>query len=138
MSGYRFTEKSEVYKEALESVESIEPPAIGFSKPEITTGTNLNKIVKQNNTIIQLLVKVAEDTQRTKEELGEVKRALTKLLDQGKSAEVLEDVVTRLENWKPGETSKPLVEKKQNPFYVFEDPYKILKREKEKAAKASK
>jgi len=137
MNNYRLSEQSEIYKDALAAVEGIAPPAVGFSKPEPTGATNFNIIIKQNNIIIQLLTKIAEDAQQTKEDLGEVKRSLTTLInrDSNTSAKALEDVIKQLENWKP-EDKRPPVQKKPGPYFVFKDPYDQLKKEKEKAIKS--
>lgn len=135
MSNYRVTETSETYIEALRAVEGIDPPAAGFTKTDSLIPVAISKIIKQNNLIIQILVKIAEEVQNSKEELGELKRGVNTLLGQKQNADTLEDVVKKLENWKPGETSKPLVDKKPGPFYVFEDPKKIYQREWDKAHK---
>jgi len=131
MSGYRITEATLSYKEALQAVEPIEPPAVGFTKPNTSIPVNSANLIKQNNLIIQLLTQVAENSQRTVEELGEIKRGITTLLGRDQDAKALSEVITKLENWKPGEV-KPLIEKKKSPFYVFEDPLKIYQREKAK------
>ena len=134
MSGFRITEQFETYKEALQAVEGVDPPSVGFTKiDQGGTVTNISKIIKQNNLIIQLLATIAEESKNTKEELGEIKRGINSLLKNKEATDTLEEVVKKLENWKPGETSKSLVEKKKGPFYVFEDPKKIYEKELEKS-----
>ncbi|GJY97288.1 hypothetical protein Tco_0514198 [Tanacetum coccineum] len=64
------------YVEAKQATEEIEIPSIGFAVPsEFKEGTikTLGAVIKQNNTILYLLVKQSEEVRSIREELTEVK-----------------------------------------------------------------
>lgn len=73
---YQQTASSSTYIEALQATENLEPPALGFVKPSEgakgAIGSSL-ALIKQNNTIIQLLVRVSEEIDDCKTDLERIK-----------------------------------------------------------------
>ncbi|GJY12100.1 hypothetical protein Tco_0381409 [Tanacetum coccineum] len=73
------------YIEARQATEEIKTPSIGFAAPsEFKEGTikTLGAVIKQNNTILYLLVKQGEEVRSIREELIEVKSRLKELEKQ--------------------------------------------------------
>ncbi|KAJ1698241.1 hypothetical protein LUZ63_006753 [Rhynchospora breviuscula] len=66
MSDWRLSANSTIYKEALKATETIHPPAVGFVRPQDITGRTTEVQFKQNNTIIQLLLKLTEEVEDLK------------------------------------------------------------------------
>ncbi|KAJ1689262.1 hypothetical protein LUZ63_013417 [Rhynchospora breviuscula] len=66
MSDWRLSANSTIYKEALKATETIQPPATGFVRPQDITGRATETQFKQNNTIIQLLLKLTEEVEDLK------------------------------------------------------------------------
>lgn len=72
---WRLTAESLSYKEAVKSTESTEEPAVVLTKPsEYFKGatTETTTLIKQNNTIIQLLVCVSEKLEDCAENLHQL------------------------------------------------------------------
>ncbi|GKB89835.1 hypothetical protein Tco_0962107 [Tanacetum coccineum] len=92
------------YVEAKQATEEIETPSIGFAAPsEFKEGTikTLGALIKQNNTILYLLIKQGEEVKTIREELIEVKGRL-KVLEKQEAApqefgEAIADLTKRLE-----------------------------------------
>ncbi|GKA14069.1 hypothetical protein Tco_0979705 [Tanacetum coccineum] len=106
------------YVEARQATEEIETPSIGFAAPcEFKEGTikTLRAIIKQNNTILYLLVKQGEEVRSIREELIEVKERLKELEKQEAApqefGEAVADLTKRLE--KIGILDKTLPKSKQ-------------------------
>ncbi|GJY09824.1 hypothetical protein Tco_0378009, partial [Tanacetum coccineum] len=93
------------YIEAKQATEEIETPSIGFAAPfEFKEGTikTLGAVIKQNNTILYLLVKQGEEVKSIREDLIEVKGRLKKLEKQEATppqefGEAIADLTKRLE-----------------------------------------
>ncbi|GJV70064.1 Orf y [Tanacetum coccineum] len=92
------------YIEAKQATEEIEIPSIGFAVPsEFKEGTikTLGAVIKQNNTILYLLIKQGEEVRTIREELIEVKNRLTKFEKQEATpqefGEAIADLTKRLE-----------------------------------------
>ncbi|KAJ1693498.1 hypothetical protein LUZ63_010196 [Rhynchospora breviuscula] len=66
MSDWRLSANSTIYKEALKTTETIQPPATGFVRPQDITGRAIKVQFKQSNTIIQLLLKLTEEVEDLK------------------------------------------------------------------------
>ncbi|KAJ1685823.1 hypothetical protein LUZ63_017213 [Rhynchospora breviuscula] len=66
MSDWRLSANSTNYREALRATETIHPPAVGFVRPQDITGKATEVQFKQNNTIIQLLLKLTEEVEDLK------------------------------------------------------------------------
>ncbi|AIT58608.1 ORF2 [Yacon necrotic mottle virus] len=125
------------YQEAVEATEGIETPALGFIRPsDYKTGaTSLSSaIIKQNNTLLYLLIAQAQKLEEIKEEIEKLKRNLTTLEKRESAPLNLEDSIDsltkRIDNLSL--TKKNPVGGKQGPIYVFKDPNKIFKEEYEK------
>ena len=137
MNDWRLSAKTETYKNALKATESIDQPAEGFVKPTEPNNRVTITLIKQNNTIIQLLVRLSEDFEQSLETLKDIKRAVTDTsanTSSSVSAKAIEDLEKSLQRLNLGE-STPKQKPKPAPFYVFKDPLKILEEEKKKAAK---
>ncbi|KAJ1689718.1 hypothetical protein LUZ63_013873 [Rhynchospora breviuscula] len=135
MSDWRLSANSTNYRVALKATESIQSPAVGFVKPQDITGRAIEVQFKQNNTIIQLLLKLTE-------EVGDLKVAV-KRLETVKGKEVsqpddlsdsLDQIQQQLQKLSLGEPSKPAVPKSKGKLFVFKNPKEIFEAEKKKAA----
>lgn len=132
MSDWRIAAATKAYRNSLIATESIDPPSIGFIKP--VTGAGLATVLKQNNTIIQLLVSVTEkledlqnDVSRLKKEVAEKGKApaTPETLDP-----ILDEIQKKLEGFHIGEQKSKTT--KKGPFFVFKDPLKIYETERRK------
>lgn len=137
MSDWRLTSGSDDYKEALTATTSLGAPAVGFAKLEDVTDRNeaVKTIIKQNNTLIQLLVQIKQELDDCKASVKEIQQ---KLITQKEPKSQITDAISNLEaNLKRlslGEPAKPKPRPK-GPIYVFKDPLKILEEEKKKGSK---
>ena len=140
MSSWTQTAESSEYKDALKATESLESPSQGFVKPTQIQKTGgpaslSSAIIKQNNTIIQLLVKTNEYLEDCIQNIKHLSSSVSK----GKEVptnfeEVLKDLTGRLEKVSLGDPVPPK-KKKAGPFYVFQDPLEILEQERKKAGR---
>ncbi|GKC22094.1 hypothetical protein Tco_1024244 [Tanacetum coccineum] len=92
------------YIEAKQATEEIETPSIGFIAPsefKERTIKTLGAVIKQNNTILYLLVKKGEEVKSIREDLIEVKGRLKKIEKQEavpqEFGEAIADLTKRLE-----------------------------------------
>ncbi|GJW67856.1 hypothetical protein Tco_0122280 [Tanacetum coccineum] len=92
------------YVEAKQATEEIETPSIGFAAPsEFKEGTikTLGALIKQNNTILYLLIKQGEEVKTIREELIKIKGRLKGLEKQEAApqefGEAIADLTKRLE-----------------------------------------
>jgi prophage DNA circulation protein len=127
MSDWRLTQGSQVYQEALTATKSIEEPAVGFAKPAEEKGTSA--LIKQNNTIIHLLVKIKEDLEDCKTAIRAIRKQKEPATD---ITAAVDDLKNSLQKLSLGEPPK---QKPKGPFYVFKDPKKIFEEEKNKIRK---
>ncbi|KAJ4783679.1 ORF II [Rhynchospora pubera] len=135
MSDWRLSANSTIYREALKATESIHSPAVGFVKPQDITGRTTEVQFKQNNTIIQLLLKLTEQI----EDLNvAVKRLEAVKGKEGTQPDDLTDsldqIQQQLQKLSLGEPSKPAVPKSKGKLFVFKNPKEIFEVEKKKAA----
>lgn len=133
MSDWRTSAATRSYRSSLTFTESIDPPSVGFLKP--AQGTGLAAVIKQNNTLIQLLVSISEKLEDIQAEVSTLRKEVT---DKGKSRAIpedldpfLEEIQKKLEGFHIGEP-KPRPPKKKSPFFVFTDPLKIYEAEKQR------
>ena len=136
MSDWRITQKSSNYLEALKATESIEEPAVGFVKPAEAKG-GTTTVIKQNNIIIQLLVKLSENLEDCKESIRNISKVVADRTSAGTSADIIstiDDLQKNLNKLSLGEPI-PKPKKKEVPFYIFKDPKKIFEEEKKKLSK---
>ena len=136
MSNWRVTARTEHYLDALKATESIEVPAEGFIKPSDSQKPP-STIIKQNNTIIQLLIKISENLENCVDTVKDIKKIVTEKsagTSSNISEKVLEDLEKSLQKLNLGEII-PKPKPKPALFYVYKDPIKILEEEKRKASK---
>ena len=130
MSDWRITQRSSTYLDVLRATESIEEPAVGFAKPSEAKTTTTSTLIKQNNTIIQLLIKISENLEDCKEKLKALKA------EKQKAVEVPNSIEASIENLSQNLTKLSLGEQipkktpKKGPFFVFKNPKEILEAEK--------
>ncbi|KAJ3704990.1 hypothetical protein LUZ61_008695 [Rhynchospora tenuis] len=103
MSDWRLSADSTIYKEALKSTESIQPPAIGFVRPQDITGRATEVQFKQNNTIIQLLLKLTEEVEDLKDVIKELKSKRSTAAQSKGVEQALEQIQTQLQKLSLGE-----------------------------------
>ncbi|KAJ4754773.1 ORF II [Rhynchospora pubera] len=134
MSDLRLSANSTIYKEALKVTEIIHL-AVGFVKPQDITGRAIDAQFKQNNTIIQLLLKLTEEVENLK--------AVVKKIEVSKGKEVtqpddltdsLDQIQQQLQKLSLGEPSKPAIPKPKGKLFVLKNPKEIFEAEKKKAA----
>ena len=135
MNNWRVTAQTEPYKSALVATETLGDPAVGFVNPKEETQKGTTVIIKQNNIIIQLLVKISENLFECKEAIQDIKRVVAEKsagtsLDISKSLEELQKGFQQLSIGEP----IPKPKKKETPLYVFKDPNKIIEEEKRKSS----
>nr|USH10138.1 ORF2 [Gulupa bacilliform virus A] len=132
---WKSTVASSTYQEALAATEAIQSPSVGFAKSSQTPQENFSNIIKQNNLIIQLLVKTSEEVQDLREQVNQLKVLIRRKEDTPKEdlEGAIESLTKRLGKLPAGETSKP--QKKKPPFYVYKDPYLIFEEEKRRLEK---
>nr|AOI28213.1 movement protein [Fig badnavirus 1]AOI28225.1 movement protein [Fig badnavirus 1] len=135
MSSYIVSHGTNSYKEAIKATEEIESPAAGFVRPaDFQGGTSAARVqIKQNNTLIQLLIQIAESLKDIREEQRVLKEEVRQL-QKDKAASITEELVERLQSLSLGVPEKKVAEKKGT-FRVFKDPLRILEEEKEKLPK---
>ncbi|CDN68223.1 hypothetical protein [Grapevine Roditis leaf discoloration-associated virus] len=133
---YIVSQGTNSYREAVRATEGIESPAAGFVKPaEFQGGTSSAKIqIKQNNTIIQLLVQIAETLKDLRDEQQILKGEIRQLQKEKAATSISEELVEKLNNLSLGVAEKKIPEKRGT-FRVFKDPLKILEEERAKLPK---
>ncbi|KAJ1702899.1 hypothetical protein LUZ63_002678 [Rhynchospora breviuscula] len=135
MSNWRFSANSTIYKEALKATESIQPSAIGFVRPQDITGRTTEVQFKQNNTIIQLLLKLTEEVDDLKIAVKKIETAKGKEVTQPDDlSDSLDQIQQQLQKLSLGESSKPAVPKTKGKLFVLKNPKEIFEAEKKKAA----
>lgn len=116
------------YKEALRATETIEEPALGFIKPgEFKEGIqkSVSASIKQNNTLIQLVVALSEKVDKLEEKIQKLSTTIKA------TAEPLPaDLITKLENLSIQKNERPKELKGKR--LVFRDPLDIVKDELKK------
>lgn len=121
------TSNSQEYLEALKATESIEPPAVGYTRPADYKGlaSAIASVQKQNNTIIQLFTQLFTQLTALK---AEVRSLRTEASPSAQSDELLDKVITKL-----GKLSiSDKLPEKTGKLLVHKDPVIIYKEEKEK------
>lgn len=121
------TSNSQEYLEALKATESIEPPAVGYTKPADYKGlaSAIASVQKQNNTIIQLFTQLFTQLTALK---AEVRSLRTETSSSAQTDELLDKVIAKL-----GKLSiSDKLPEKTGKLLVHKDPVIIYKEEKEK------
>ncbi|KAJ1686351.1 hypothetical protein LUZ63_017741 [Rhynchospora breviuscula] len=135
MSDWRLSANSTIYKEALKATESIQPPAVGFVRPQDITGRTTEVQFKLNNTIIQLLLKLTEKVEDLKVAVKKLETAKGKEVAQPDDlTDSLEQIQNQLQKLSLGESNKPAVPKSKGKLFVFKNPKEIFEAEKKNAA----
>lgn len=126
----QLTSASPEYLEALRSTESIEPPAVGYTKPAEYKGlaSAIASIQKQNNTIIQLFTQLFTQLAAVK---GEVRSLRTEGSSSKQSEELLDQVIAKLGKLAIAEK----LPEKTGKLLVHKDPVIIYLEEKDKIRK---
>ncbi|KAJ3698544.1 hypothetical protein LUZ61_002249 [Rhynchospora tenuis] len=112
---------------------SIQPPTVGFVRPQDITGRATEVQFKQNNTIIQLLLKLTEEVEDLKVAVKELKSKRSTATQPEGVEQALEQIQTQLQKLSLGEPNKPAVAKSRGKLFVFKDPKLIFEAEKKKA-----
>lgn len=129
MSDWKIAAATKAYRQSLASTESLDPPSIGFLKP--VQGIGLSSVLKQNNTIIQLLVSISEKLEDIQADLSNLKKEVTIKGKAQATSEDLEPILDELQKKLEGlHIGEPRPQKKKSPFFVFKDPLKIYESEK--------
>ncbi|KAJ1692976.1 hypothetical protein LUZ63_009674 [Rhynchospora breviuscula] len=134
MSDWRLSANSTIYKEALKATETIHPPAVGFVRPQDITGRTTEVQFKQNNTIIQLLLKLTEEVKDLKVTIKRLEAVKGKEVTQPDDlSDSLDQIQQQLQKLSLGESSKPAVPKLKGKLFVFKNSKEIFEAEKKKA-----
>ena len=128
------------YQEAVAATAETDEPAVGFIKAtssNIGPQTGVINIIRQHNTIIQLLVVIAEKLEELTDQFKEVKKQVKEV--SLRTDPFPEGTLKRLEalSLEGASTSKRRSEVKGR-LRVFEDPKEIYKREVKKISSKSK
>ncbi|QED42802.1 ORF2 [Dioscorea badnavirus A] len=114
------------YQEAVSVTEDLEPPALGFAKPSDHKGSVSSlsgAVIKQNNTIIQLLVSLHEKVDSLEDKVRRLEAGKVSITE-----EITNDLVSRISKLKLGDRPVP----KKGKLLVNRDPRLIIKEELEK------
>ncbi|KAJ1701945.1 hypothetical protein LUZ63_001724 [Rhynchospora breviuscula] len=123
MSDWPLSANSTIYKEALKATETIKPPAIGFVRPQDITGRATEVQFKQNNTIIQLLLKLTEKVEDLKVAVKRLETVKGKKVTQSDDlSDSLDQIQQQLQKLSLGESRKPTVPKLKGKLFVFKNP----------------
>ncbi|KAJ1690282.1 hypothetical protein LUZ63_014437 [Rhynchospora breviuscula] len=135
MSDWRLSANSTIYKEALKATETIHSPAVDFVRPQDITGRTTEVQFKQNNTIIQLLLKLTEEVEDLKVAVKRLETVKGKEVTQPDDlSDSLDQIQQQLQKLSLGESSKPAVSKLKGKLFVFKNSKEIFEAEKKKAA----
>ena len=134
MNDWHLTSQTEQYKGALIATNSIEESAVGFAKPSEVSQKATSIILKQNNTIIQLLVKISEDIADCREAISDIKRVVADKSSAGTSSDISKSIADLQKNFQKLSLGDPVKPKSRpiGPLFVYKDPLKIFEEEKKK------
>lgn len=124
------TSSSKEYLEALRSTESIEPPAVGYTRPAEYKGlaSAIASVQKQNNTIIQLFTQLFTQLNTIQ---GEILSLKTEQKTSVQQEALLDQVITKLGKLSISEK----LPEKTGKLLVHKDPVIIFQEEKSKLQK---
>lgn len=128
MNDWRNTARSSIYQEALKATETLEEPSQGFVKPAECTKGATSALIKQNNTIIQLLVKIKEELEDCKIAIKRLEAAKTQVPETENLTHSIEDLQKGLQKLNLGETSTSVkkIKRQTGQFFVFKNPKEIF------------
>lgn len=122
------------YIKAVKATESIESPAQGFVRPvEFKSTHDLNKaLIKQNNTLISLLLNLHEQIQELKTQFQQLRRAAEAPVPG--TAKELESSIEELSKKLSGLSlgADQVIPKKRGKILIFKNPSDILQQERSK------
>lgn len=121
------TSSSKEYLEALRATESIEPPAVGYTRPAEYKGlaSAIASVQKQNNTIIQLFTQLFTQLAEIQ---GQIQSLRTEQSASAQSEQLLDQVITKLGKLSLSEK----LPEKAGKLLVNKDPVLIYQEEKAK------
>ena len=130
---------SSSYQEAIQVLETLESPAVGFTKPsdyQRGQGTHLKVLIKQNITLLYLLVKQAQQLRDFEDKFEQLRRRVEakKEVAPSELGDSISKLTEKLEQVSLFGKSLP-AERKQGPIYVFKNPHNIFKEEYSKPSK---
>lgn len=126
---------SPYYLKATQEAEKVDSPALGFLiAREVTSGGagllgGVQALIKQNNTIIELLIQLSDHQRNLDQRLSSIERSFGKQTE-GVNSEELDSIIKRIENLSLGPQEKP--KETKGKLRVFKDPKVILQEELEK------
>nr|AWK49041.1 ORF2 [Taro bacilliform CH virus] len=117
------TQATESYTTALQATEEIEAPAVGFAKPADNKGPNsgTTTLIKQNNTQIELLVRLTEEVKALRQEVAQLRK------EKSQASSIPDDLSSGLKNLK---LSDQKTREAPGKLRVFKDPLEEYKKEK--------
>ncbi|GKF51423.1 hypothetical protein Tco_0147890, partial [Tanacetum coccineum] len=125
------------YQEAIQAMEDIESPAVGFAKTYDYKGglTNqVNVVIKQNNTLLYQASKQSQKLIGLEEKFNRLKQKVHTIIENEIQPADLKDSISSLAK-RPDNFSisgKLPVKRTDRKIHVFEDPNKIFKDQFEK------
>ena len=130
---------SSSYQEAIQVLETLESPAVGFAKPSdypTGQGTHLKVLIKQNNTLLYLLVRQAQQLRDFEDKFEQLRKRIEakKEVAPSELGDSINKQTDKLEQVSISGKSLP-AERKQGPIYVFKNPHNIFKEEYSKSSK---
>ena len=130
---------SSSYQEAIQVLETLESPAVGFAKPSdypTGGGTHLKVLIKQNNTLLYLLIRQAQQLRDFEEKVEQLKKRIEakQELTPTELGDSISKLTDKLEQASISGKSLP-TERKQGPIYVFKNPHTIFKEEYSRSSK---
>lgn len=130
---YLQSEATLSYKKAVLATESIESPALGFIRPADYKGANTGQaaLIKQNNTLIQLVVDLSEKVTSLSDNIKTLRDEVRQLQKGKEVVDITDDLISKLERLTLGQP-EPKPKEKKGTLRVFKDPFKILDEENAK------
>lgn len=113
--------QSHFYKDTLEKIEHLDPPVEGYVWPSYKSSDLNTLIIKQNNTIIKLLLAIAQQVEDYKTGLDALKRELKANTHQEARLKEISERLNKLSL-----VENPMPRKDKGPFFVLNDPTEIL------------
>jgi len=131
MSDWRLSANSSIYTDALKATETLGTPAVGFVKPTEVTERITSVQLKQNNTVLQILIKIKEDLEDLKVAVRRIEAAKAKEAQPEELSTSIDELQKQLSKLSLGAgPSQPRVTKPKGKLFVFKNPQDIFNTEK--------